>query len=343
MTQTGAKKTLRLPDPRPTKTSGAFGGRILPIFLPFAGCPSRCVFCDQRAQAGVAADLASITADWETRIAGMSGAALAFYGGTFTSLPEPLFSRLLHAAADWKRSGRVVWLACSTRPDAIDEAILDRLVQAGFDRVELGVQSFDDAALALSGRGCAGDAAVRAARLVREAGIELGIQLMPGLPGGSAAIFSRDVEQTLALYPGVVRLYPCLVLRGTELARRWAAGDYTPLNETDAIALVGAATARFWAAGIRVIRAGVRETPGLAESVLAGPHDPGLGGRAFALAYWLWLEEMLSDCSLPVRSISAPARLQGMLFGKGGEFRDRAARLTKRILFVQCFDFEVKP
>ncbi|MBQ2037010.1 MAG: radical SAM protein, partial [Alistipes sp.] len=73
-------------------------------------------------------------------------------------------------------------MRCSTRPDYINGEILDLLISYGFEAVELGVQSADDAVLSLCKRGhCVADTE-RACRLIRERGLRLGGQMMIGLP-----------------------------------------------------------------------------------------------------------------------------------------------------------------
>ncbi|MBG3878745.1 radical SAM protein, partial [Desulfovibrio oxamicus] len=156
--------------------------RILPIFLPFAGCPTRCVFCAQDVQTGqhggvhsLARTLAQAEARLEhearlleaaaasgdrqprdhpapatgrgapARYASPSPLEIAFYGGTFTLLPEAERAECLKLAARWRQRGVVCRVRCSTRPDAVTARGLATLRAAGMDCVELGVQSFDDA------------------------------------------------------------------------------------------------------------------------------------------------------------------------------------------------------
>lgn len=71
----------------------------------------------------------------------------------------------------------------STRPDCVDEAVLALLKGYGVTAVELGAQCMDDRVLALNGRGHTAADVERASRLIREAGLELGLQMMTGLPG----------------------------------------------------------------------------------------------------------------------------------------------------------------
>ena len=185
---------FRFPHPEPPR--GGKAGQVLPVFLPYAGCPERCIFCNQPAQTGQAPEpLASIYERLQERLASLSGLEanssapqraasaqaspeLAFYGGTFTALPAPWPQRFLELAQPHLSAGRLSRVRCSTRPDAVFVPQLAELRTLGLSLVELGVQSFDDGALAASRRGYTGAQARRGCEAVREAGLSLGVQLM---------------------------------------------------------------------------------------------------------------------------------------------------------------------
>ena len=128
----------------------------IPIFIPHLGCPNQCVFCNQRSISGVLrfdpksvkdiieASLATISADTEVEI--------AFFGGSFTGIDRSLMIELLEMANSYILDGRVSHIRCSTRPDYIDEEILDILQQYGVKVIELGLQSSSDKVLSLSKR-----------------------------------------------------------------------------------------------------------------------------------------------------------------------------------------------
>ena len=101
---------------------------------------------------------------------------------------------------------------------------------------------------------------------------------MPGLPGDTPEISCASLEQVIAAEADFVRIYPAVVLRGTELARRYAAGEYVPLSLDRGITLCKLLLQRAMQAGIPVIRIGLQADAGLdAESVLAGCWHPALG------------------------------------------------------------------
>jgi histone acetyltransferase (RNA polymerase elongator complex component) len=254
----------------------------------------------------------------------------AFYGGTFTLLAERDLSACLALVRRLRREGIIAGARCSTRPDAVNQAVLDRLEEAGFTCLELGIQSFSSAALKKAGRGYTRETALAACALTRRSGLALGIQLMPGMPGADAATSREDVALAASLAPDVVRLYPCLVLEGSGLAAMWREGRYTPWEEEETVAFLAEACLAFWSAGTRVIRLGLAPQEGLKEAVLAGPRHPALGSRARGLALFLFLEKRLRSAGFSAANpprLDLPRSRQGEFWGHGGELADRYASL----------------
>ena len=283
---------------------------IIPLFIPHEGCPHQCVFCNQRRITGV---ISSVTpADIErliqfhlAQITRPYFVEAAFYGGSFTALPAGLQQALLAPAAEAFRAGRLDAIRLSTRPDAIEAENLERLRQCGVKTIELGAQSFDDGVLALAGRGhCAADTR-RAAELIRAAGMELGLQLMPGLPGETAETLQRSLEAILELKPSMVRLYPTVVLRDTVLARLYELGKYTPLTIEEAARIAAVMKLTLEQAGIKVIRTGLQASEELdgPDAVLAGPYHPAFGELTENEIYRAMLEELLKQSGPPRRLI----------------------------------------
>lgn len=312
---------FRFAHPEPPRPSATQRPRVFPVFLPLAGCPGRCLYCNQPAQTGQAPEpLEAVLTRARAELSALSQPVeLAFYGGTFTALPEPWPHRFLDLATELRASGRVTRVRCSTRPDAVTPAQLADLRARGLDLVELGVQSFQDAALAASRRGYGGAVALAACRMVAEASLSLGIQLLPGMPGHAPDDFARDVEVVASLLPEAkpefVRLYPCLVLEGTPLADLWRAGEFSPWPLSVTIEALAAALRVLWAAGVPAARLGLAEQAGLA--VLAGPRHPALGQMARARALFLHVRALLASLPKPAATLFVPARWQGEVLGQG--------------------------
>ena len=192
--------------------------RILPIFVPHAGCPNDCVFCNQKRISG-----SLLPASAETVRAAVSelepasGYELAFYGGSFTAIPETEQEVLLAAVIPARKSGAVSAIRVSTRPDAVTEEKLARLRFYGVETVELGAQSMCDEVLLRSGRGHTSEDTVKAAKLVKDAGFMLILQMMTGVPGSDDALDIQTARAIAALRPDGVRIY----LPSSFKTRRW--------------------------------------------------------------------------------------------------------------------------
>lgn len=257
---------------------------IIPVFVPHVGCPNDCVFCNQRRISGA---VRPITPE-EVSCAVEQGAAitpngvqrqLAFYGGSFTSIPAAEQEMLLEAAQPYLRDGTLSSIRLSTRPDAIDAETLLRLRRYGVRTVELGAQSMDDDVLALSGRGHTAAQVVSASALVKEFGFELILQMMTGLPGdedGEASV--RTAEALAAIHPDGVRVYPTVIVRDTALYEQWKAGIYREHTVDAAVTVCARILPIFEEAGIPVIRLGLNPTEDLSGGdAVGGAYHPALG------------------------------------------------------------------
>lgn len=307
------------PEPASCKT------RILPVFMPFAGCKTRCVYCAQTVQTGTAeAQLKNVYTSLQQNLASAdsgSGYEIAFYGGTFTALPFDWQQRFVALAKDYKESGVVTGVRCSTRPDAINQDQLLQLKDAGLRTVELGVQSYNNRVLANSKRGYDEETIVSACNTVKESGLTLGIQLLPGLPGMDENIFQNDIDKTCALFPSVVRLYPCLVFKHTVLASWHARGEFSPWEMEDTVQRLGRGVLELWKHGIRVIRIGVAQEDGLTENLIAGPFHSAMGNMVRSEALRCLLEKKMQQLSKPFSRLFLPQRYQGELWGYKGIHR----------------------
>ena len=253
--------------------------RILPIFVPHAGCPNDCVFCNQKRISGSLLPASAETVRAAvSAIAPGSGYELAFYGGSFTAMPEAEQEELLAATVPARQSGAVATLRVSTRPDAVTEEKLARLRRYGVETVELGAQSTCDEVLRRSGRGHTSLDTVKAAKLVKDAGFTLILQMMTGLPGSDD---TRDIASACAiaaLLPDGVRVYPTVILRNTPLYDLWRAGEYREHTVEDAVRVCARILSIFEDAEIPVIRMGLNPSDELSGGAAAGgAYHPALG------------------------------------------------------------------
>ena len=256
---------------------------IIPVFVPHLGCPNDCVFCNQRRISGHTEPATAQT----VKIAIENAAALspvgtkrqlAFYGGSFTAIPVAEQISLFEAAKPYLDNGTISSIRLSTRPDAIDDEVLARLKKYSVQTVELGAQSLCDDILWLSGRGHTAKEVENASHLVKQAGFELILQMMTGLPGDTDETSIETARKIIALKPDGVRIYPTVIVRDTALYDMWKAGEYCEHTVEDAVRVCAKLTAMFDEAGIPIIRMGLNPTEDLSGGdAVGGAYHPALG------------------------------------------------------------------
>ena len=251
---------------------------ILPFFIPMQGCAYRCVYCDQHSISGqTKAPSPEEIEQTALAYAGPRPAQAAFYGGSFTALPAAIQIAYLQAVQPALKLGLIDSLRLSTRPDALDSAVLKRLISYGVTTVELGIQSFDAEVLKAAGRAYTPAAARLSCLKVREAGLELGVQLMTGLPLDDPHKSLRSMEQSCDIPADFIRIYPTVVLQNTPLARLYAQGAYRPQELAEAVQVAAAMLAVAMKSSLPVIRLGLNPSPSLERSVVAGPYHAAFG------------------------------------------------------------------
>ena len=308
---------------------------VIPFFISHLGCPHRCVFCDQEKIAGArgalpgAGELLDKIALYRASSPGRE-LEVAFYGGTFTALPRDDQQYLLAALQPLLASGYLSSLRLSTRPDAVDRETASFLMEMGVGTVELGVQSMHDEVLRLSGRGHSARDAELAIRVLQGAGLRVGVQLMPGLPGDSEERSLASLERVLSLEPSFLRIYPTLVIAGTELAALYLAGSYHPQSLDQAVSLCKRMLLAARRAGVPVVRLGLQptaelESPGV---LLAGPFHPAFGQLVESE---LWYDLMCTlAAGIPEGSLAGFLVPAGRISDVVGQGRRNLIRLSER-------------
>ncbi|MBQ5778223.1 MAG: radical SAM protein, partial [Oscillospiraceae bacterium] len=208
-------------------------------------------------------------------------AEVAFYGGSFTAIEKDLMVRYLDAVSPFISDGIVSGIRLSTRPDCINEEVLQILEKYNVHTIELGAQSMDDAVLLKSGRGHTSADTENAAKLIKSSGFSLILQMMTHLPGSNDALDIETAKRIAALSPSGVRVYPTVVIRNTGLETLWLEGKYTPATPEEAAELGADILKIFEAADIPVIRFGLNPTDELSGGeALSGAYHPALGEMA---------------------------------------------------------------
>jgi histone acetyltransferase (RNA polymerase elongator complex component) len=262
----------------------------IPFFIPHRGCPHKCVFCDQRGitseEGGRLPSSLEISEKIEKYLATMPASGtyvqVGFFGGSFTGIPYGDQIRLLSPVKKFLNDGRVKGIRLSTRPDMIDREKVDLLVSQGVKCVELGVQSMRGEVLDASGRGHTPEHTVNASHLILERGLTLAHQIMLGLPLSTYEKELFTAQKAVDLGASQVRIYPVVVIEGTELAEMWRRKDYKALEMDEAVDRAAKLISLFNKAGVRVIRCGLHPSEGLigGDKHLAGPFHPAFGHLA---------------------------------------------------------------
>lgn len=309
---------------------------IIPIFIAHQGCPHHCVFCNQHHISGQGKTTGRVDAvevaaaidqalGWPRRQP-EAEVQVAFYGGSFTGLPQRLQTELLGAVTPYLASGKVATIRLSTRPDAMASEDAAFLKAHGVRIVELGAQSMTPAVLAACQRGHTAAQVGEAVAVLRQAGLTVGVQLMIGLPAETPATLMASAQAVAALAPDFVRLYPTLVVAESELATWHAAGRYRPLSLPRAVVLAARLKALFDAAAIPVVRMGLQQSTALAAGIVAGPHHPAFGELVKARLLTRQIRQQLAATPGTAHELRLASRDQSLLRGNGNAALRRLER-----------------
>ncbi len=252
------------------------GVAVVAVMSPAFSCPGECLYCFRgegaaQSYTGMAPsarraimhgyDPFSIT---RSRIGVLEGNGhptdkleVIVMGGTFNAFPRSFqqdFVKRIFDAANGRDSltlagahllnesapHRIISLTFETRPDWATIGELNWMLDLGATRIELGVQSLFDDVLELNRRGHRVAETKRATRDARDLGFKVGYHMMPGLPGSSP---HRDREMFRRLFsedfqPDMLKIYPTLVIEGSELHSLHEQGLYSPMGVEDAVEVV---------------------------------------------------------------------------------------------------------
>jgi len=252
----------------------------IPIFIPELACPHQCVFCDQKKISGQQEipDIIDIKNKIKTYLKTIpekrSRVEIGFFGGSFTGLSLEKQEIYLKAAAEFVKGRRVEGIRLSTRPDYINKEILDLLKKNKVITIELGAQSMDAGVLAKSGRGHTVEDIEKASKMIIDYGFELGLQMMIGLPGDTLEKALHTAKRIVELGAKNTRIYPTLVIKGTQLEHMYKSGTYQAMRLTEAILWAKDLYLYFEEKNINVIRIGLHPSEELNtnHSLVAGPY-----------------------------------------------------------------------
>jgi elongator complex protein 3 len=254
--------------------SGVTPVAVMTMAMP---CPGRCVYCPtfsampQSYTPESPAVLRGIECQFDAarqvkvRLDGLADMGhpidkieLIIMGGTFLSTPidyqyqfikdcfDALNGAVSPSLAEAKKLNettacRCVGLCIETRPDFCGEAEVKRMLEFGATRVEMGVQTLDDDIYRLVRRGHLVADVVQATALLKNYGFKVHYHWMPGLPGSTPEhdlALSRLLFDDPRFRPDGLKIYPTMVVAGTELEKWFLEGRYQPYNNSTLLDLV---------------------------------------------------------------------------------------------------------
>ena len=228
---------------------------MLGIYVHIPFCVAKCRYCDFVSRPLSADALAPYLAALEREIAvapeaGRRVGTIFFGGGTPSILDGVQLARLLAVL----RAAFVIEpdaeISIEANPGTVSPAKAADFKALGVNRVSLGVQSLDDALLARIGRRHTRRDAIAAFAILRAAGFDnLGMDLIHGLPGQTAAIWRRDLAQAIDQGPEHLSLYALGIETGTAFAADLAAGRLELPDEQEELEMLSAARELTAAAG----------------------------------------------------------------------------------------------
>ncbi|RBP68276.1 radical SAM family protein [Alkalibaculum bacchi] len=280
--------------------------KVISIFIPHEGCPHDCVFCNQKKISGsikspsieeirdiIEASLLTIDRSKYSII-------LAFYGGSFTAIPQTKQKMYLEIAREYKHNNKIQYIRLSTRPDYMDENQVNLLKEYKVDHVELGIQSTNPAVLNCAKRYYSMKDIQIAVKNLMRVQIDYGFQIMPGLPKDTKDKFIKTCIDLLPLKPSTLRIYPTVVIEGTEMKEMFDEGLYKPLSLEEAVEWTMIGYILFKQVGTDIIRMGLHASESLLyeDNMIAGPFHSAFGEMVESRIYWYMLKELVEEHDL---------------------------------------------
>lgn len=263
--------------------------------MPELACPYRCVYCNQFSITG----LSDIIKPEEVKIIIDNHLSsfkdenrfveVAFFGGNFTGLPLEMQNDYLEVVQPYLDKNLIHGIRCSTRPDYISYHRVKELRHYGMRNIELGAQSTNDLVLNKCKRGHSYKDIVEASQIILSEDITLGLQMMIGLPSSNKEIDFQTARDIVNLGAKETRIYPCIVVKDTELEKMYMSEEYNSLSLEDAISESADLYSYFINNQVKVLRIGLHASDELdGEAYVAGPYHRNFAEMVFS---HIWKEK----------------------------------------------------
>lgn len=319
---------------------------IIPVFIPHAGCPHHCAFCDQTAITDTRPSIPDsrriqeIVESYLTYKGNRNRVALAFFGGNFLGLSSPVIIALLKIAGKLCDDRKIDTIRFSTRPDTINSQTLELIKPYPVSTVEIGAQSMNDTVLEHSLRGHTAQDTEKAVSLLRKSGLEVGLQMMVGLMGDTPEIAIESARRIVELSPDFVRIYPLVILKSSLMARWFHEKKYMPLSLEKSVSLVKEIYKIFHQENIPVIRMGLQSSDLLESSsnIVAGPWHPAFGHLVLSEVYFDKACDLIDCLPAKNREITLkvhPSSISRMRGNKNENIKKLRLRYPESVVVIQ--------
>jgi radical SAM superfamily enzyme len=309
----------------------------IPIFLPELACPFRCVYCNQFSITGKQQipDIQYVRNTIDQYLSSFTEkerfVEVAFFGGNFTGLPEKMQDDFLKIVQPYLEKGVIQGIRCSTRPDYIDEKRVKTLKNFGMLNIELGAQTTNDEILRRCGRGHTFKDIENASQIIVNEGITLGLQMMLGLPFDTFENDMQTAHDIVRLGAKETRIYPCIVVKDTELERLYHAGEYEPLTLGEAVEQSATLYEYFTENDVKVLRIGLHTSDDLnGAAYVAGPYHKNFAEMVFS-RLWGRKFDKIDDKSDTI-TIEVPENQLNHAIGYKGENKRKLEQRYKHVV-----------
>jgi putative oxygen-independent coproporphyrinogen III oxidase len=241
----------------------------LALYVHWPFCISKCPYCDFNSHVRETIDQDSwrdaLLADlaYEARqTPGRRLTSIFFGGGTPSLMPPATVAALIEAAERHWGFAPDVEITLEANPSSVEAARFADLAAAGVNRVSLGLQSLDEAALRFLGRAHNVDEGLAALDTALSAFGRVSFDLIYALPGQSAAAWQAEIDRALAFGTGHLSLYQLTIEPGTRFAAMAAKGALVPADPDESAALYELTAEMTAAAGLPAYEISNHARPG---------------------------------------------------------------------------------
>ena len=314
----------------------------IPVFIPELACPFQCVFCNQRKITGkqLVPEDSEIIFIIENHLKTFKEKEriieIGFFGGSFTGIPLQQQQHFLELVQPYIKKKKIQGIRLSTRPDYINDEVLELLKKMNVTTIELGAQSFDDEVLKKSYRGHTAGQTTEAAKQILDHGFDLGLQMMIGLPGDTLEKSLATARKIIDLGASNTRIYPTVVIKDTALHQWYKNGKYQPLTLDEAVDWVKEILPVFENAGVKVIRVGLHPSEGLlsGDELTAGPFHPSFRELVLTEIWGDLLKTIPEKTKNKTLIIHVPEKELNYAVGYKGKNRKRLLTRYKAVKFI---------